>query len=67
MDFATGDPVRALESYDRAGAIIWAHDREETIAKLVEDYINDRIQFDLNHEGIWRRQAVAGSAGDLEC
>jgi ATP-dependent exoDNAse (exonuclease V) alpha subunit len=61
MDFATGNPVRALESYDRAGAIIWAHDREETIARLAQDYINDQNRSDLNqkeHRGTRRSRAV---------
>lgn len=40
-DFAVGDPIRALEAYDRAGAIHWAEDREETIKRLVGDYCAD--------------------------
>lgn len=40
-DFAVGDPIRALEAYDRAGAIKWAEDRDETIRQLVNDYCAD--------------------------
>lgn len=40
-DFAVGDPIRALEAYDRAGAINWAEDRDETIRQLVNDYCAD--------------------------
>lgn len=40
-DFAVGDPIRALEAYDRAGAITWAEDRGETIKQLVDDYCAD--------------------------
>lgn len=38
-DFAIGDPVRALEAYDRAGLINWAEDRDQTISELVRDYV----------------------------
>jgi AAA domain len=64
MDLATGDPVRALESYDRAGAIIWARDREELIARLAADYVNDRIRSGLNQgtdHGAGRSRAVLAS------
>lgn len=40
-DFAVGDPIRALEAYDRAGAVHWMDDRDETIKQLVSDYCAD--------------------------
>ncbi|WP_306223812.1 MobF family relaxase [Bosea beijingensis] len=39
MDFAAGHTDRALEAYDRAGAIDWMDDRNAAIAKLVSDYL----------------------------
>ncbi|WP_262272289.1 MobF family relaxase [Microvirga yunnanensis] len=41
-DFASGDPVRALEAYDRVGAICWAPDRETALQRLVSDYLRAR-------------------------
>lgn len=41
-DFAAQETVRALEAYDRAGAIAWAEDREEAINALVRDYAEAR-------------------------
>ncbi|WP_162299277.1 MobF family relaxase [Microvirga ossetica] len=41
-DFASGDPVRALEAYDRAGAICWASDRQTALERLVRDYLRTR-------------------------
>ncbi len=42
MDFAAGRTVPALEAYARAGAIMWAEDREEAIDALVRDYVEAR-------------------------
>lgn len=40
MDFAAGNTDRALEAYDRAGAIDWMDDRDAAITKLVSDYLS---------------------------
>lgn len=42
-DFATGDPMRAMEAYDKAGAIAWKTTRGETLDALVADYVSDRL------------------------
>lgn len=42
-DFAAGEIVRAMEAYDRAGAITWADDREAAIGALVQDYAAARL------------------------
>lgn len=42
VDLATGDPTRALEAYDRAGAVKLIEDREALIEQLVADYVADR-------------------------
>jgi conjugative relaxase-like TrwC/TraI family protein len=39
MDFAAGHADRALEAYDRAGAIDWIENRDAAIPKLVADYL----------------------------
>lgn len=44
IDFAIGDPVRALEAYDRAGAVTWSDDRDHLMTGLVSDYIATRMQ-----------------------
>lgn len=44
MDFAKGETVRALEAYDRAGAVTWAEDRDAAVDALVRDYAADRQQ-----------------------
>lgn len=40
MDFAAGNTDRALEAYDRAGAIEWMDDRDTAITQLVSDYLS---------------------------
>src|SRR5690606_16742415 len=42
VDLATGDPVRAMEAYDRAGMVKLAEDRDSLIEQLVADYVADR-------------------------
>jgi conjugative relaxase-like TrwC/TraI family protein len=42
-DFANGNPTRAAEAYDKAGAIAWKNTRDETLNALVADYVADRI------------------------
>lgn len=44
MDFAKGETARALEAYDRAGAVTWAEDRDAALSALVRDYAADRQQ-----------------------
>ncbi|MBL0406926.1 relaxase domain-containing protein [Microvirga aerilata] len=44
-DFIAGDPVRALEAYDRAGLICWADDRHSALESLVDDYVAARQAF----------------------
>lgn len=49
-DFATGDPVRALQEYDRAGMIAWCDDYEQAASELVRDYVASRSVPDFLHE-----------------
>lgn len=44
IDLAIGDPIRALEAYDRAGAVTWSDDRDHLMTGLVNDYIATRTQ-----------------------
>ncbi|WP_193227875.1 MobF family relaxase [Aureimonas psammosilenae] len=44
QDFADGETVRALEAYDKAGAVTVADDREEAIRALVDSYSRDRME-----------------------
>jgi hypothetical protein len=54
VDFAAGRTARALEAYDRGGAITWGADREATVAALVDAYAASR----LDPEGAARTRAV---------
>ncbi|BAU94101.1 MobF family relaxase [Methylorubrum rhodesianum] len=54
IDFAAGRTARALEAYDRGGAITWGGDREATIQALVDAYAVSR----RDPEGAERTRAV---------
>lgn len=51
MDFATGDPVRAFEEYDKAGRVVIAEDYDATVAALVERYAGTKFLPFLDHSG----------------
>ena len=57
--FAAGRTARALEAYDRGGAITWGADREATVAALVDAYAASR----LDPEGAARTRAVPPAPG----
>lgn len=52
MDFAKGETARALEAYDRAGAVTWDEDRDAAIDALVRDYAADRQQDPLKTRAV---------------